>query len=339
MSRKVSILSSLMLVSTALAGPPVVAQDSAATVGVTVQEFAVVPDTASIPAGSVTLDATNEGPQFEHELVVVKTDLAAADLPTNEDGSFDEDADGVEVLGEIEEFAPGTSESLSVDLEPGHYVFLCNVVVDVDGSPVSHYQQGMRVDVEAVASAAGPMTREELRAAMRKLWEDHITWTRLFIVSKATINRDLPDLDATVRRLLANQTDIGNAVKPFYGEDAGNQLTKLLETHITTAADLVGAAKEGDKDAVKKASDAWYANADEIADFLSAANPDNWPQDEMRAMMKDHLDLTLGEATAQIEGKYAASVKAYDDVHTQILAMADMLSEGIIAQFPDMFTS
>jgi hypothetical protein len=173
---------------------------------------------------------------------------------------------------------------------------------------------------------------------MRKLWEDHITWTRLFIVSKGTVKDDLPDLAATTDRLLANQVDIGNAIKPFYGDAAGDQLTSLLHDHITTAAELVTAAKAGNQDAVTKASDAWYANADAIATFLSSANPDNWPLDGLKSMMKDHLDLTLKEATAQLQGEYAGSVAAYDEVHAEILQMADMLSAGIEAQFPGQFT-
>jgi uncharacterized cupredoxin-like copper-binding protein len=115
---------------------------------VTLQEVAVVPETTSIPAGSVTLDVENIGPALAHELVVVRTDLPADGLPTNEDGSFDEDAEGVEVIGELEEIEPGTSGTLTVDLEPGHYVFLCNVVQEADDAPFSHYQAGMRVDVE-----------------------------------------------------------------------------------------------------------------------------------------------------------------------------------------------
>ncbi|HEX5097168.1 MAG TPA: hypothetical protein VFX21_14175, partial [Acidimicrobiia bacterium] len=128
---------------------------------------------------------------------------------------------------------------------------------------------------------------------MRKLWEDHITWTRLFIVSASA---DLPDLQATTDRLLRNQTDIGDAIKPFYGDAAGNQLTALLRTHILTAADIVAAAKAGDDAAVDEATTAWYANADDIAAFLSQANPKQWPFAEMRTMMRDHLDLTLAEA-------------------------------------------
>jgi hypothetical protein len=193
---------------------------------------------------------------------------------------------------------------------------------------------------EASGSSAAPtLTAAEFHDAMRKLWEDHVFWTRLFIVSKATLPEDLPDLQATTDRLLANQVDIGDAIKPFYGEEAGNQLTQLLHDHIVTAADLVTAAKAADSAAVETASQAWYANADQIAEFLSSANPDNWPLEMTRAMMKDHLDLTLEEATAQLEGRYEDAVEAFDTVNNQILAMADMLSDGIVAQFPDHFAS
>ena len=169
---------------------------------------------------------------------------------------------------------------------------------------------------------------------MRKLWEDHITWTRLVIVSLAN---DLPDTQTTVDRLLQNQVDIGDAIKPFYGEAAGDQLTVLLKEHIVIAAEVIQAAKAGDTAALAEAKARWYENADEIAEFLHTANPENWPLEEMRDMMRDHLDLTLQEAAAYLGGNFAASVAAYEDVHLQALDMADMLSEGIIRQFPNKF--
>ena len=184
--------------------------------------------------------------------------------------------------------------------------------------------------------AAG--SRNAFHDQMRKLWEDHITWTRMFIVSAATESGNLPDLAPTVDRLLANQVDLGNAIKPFYGDAAGNHLTALLREHILTAADIVSAAKAGDDSAVATAKDAWYANADEIAAFLSAANPREWPLDEMRSMMRSHLDLTLAEAVARLQGRYADDIVAYESVHAEILEMADMLSSGIVAQFPSRFT-
>jgi len=185
------------------------------------------------------------------------------------------------------------------------------------------------------ASASG--NKSAFHDAMRKLWEDHIIWTRQFIVSAATEKDNLPDTGPTVDRLLANQTVIGNAIKPFYGDAAGDQLTALLREHILTAADIVAAAKAGDDDAVAAAAAKWYANADEIATFLSEANPKHWPLEEMKAHMKSHLDLTLEEAVARLEGRFVDDIAAYDKVHADILEMADMLSAGIIAQFPSAF--
>ena len=168
----------------------------------------------------------------------------------------------------------------------------------------------------------------------RKLWEDHVTWTRLAIISLVD---GLPDSEASVGRLLQNQADIGDSIKPFYGDAAGDQLTALLNEHITTAAEIIIAAKAGDTAAVDEASARWYANADEIAAFLNAANPQQWPLDHMKQMMREHLDLTLAEAVARLTADYGADVAAYDAIHVQILGMADMLSLGIINQFPKSF--
>ena len=185
-----------------------------------------------------------------------------------------------------------------------------------------------------IAEAKAKMDAQAFHDAMRKLWEDHITWTRLVIVS---IANDLPDSGPTVQRLLQNQVDIGNAIKPFYGEQAGNQLTALLTDHILIAAEILQAAKTGDTAALTDARERWYANADDIAEFLNAANPENWPLEEMRAMMREHLDLTLQEAVTYLNGDYAGSIAAYDQIHNQALEMADMLSQGIIRQFPKKF--
>lgn len=174
----------------------------------------------------------------------------------------------------------------------------------------------------------------EFQSAMRKLWEDHITWTRLYIVEAAAGNKGAND---TAARLLKNQEDIGNAVKAYYGEDAGNKLTALLKDHINGAVAVLTAAKGKDAAKLKTANDAWYKNADDIAAFLSTANPANWPAQAMKDGMKMHLDLTLAEAVAQLGGKYAESVGEYDKVHEHILGLADILSGGVVAQFPDKF--
>lgn len=172
-----------------------------------------------------------------------------------------------------------------------------------------------------------------LKADMRKLWEDHVVWTRNVILC---ITDGLPGADQAVKRLLQNQTDIGNAIKPYYGEDAGNKLTALLIPHITIAAEVVKAAKAGDEAALSEANKRWYANADEISEFLSNANP-AWKLSDMKMMMDDHLKLTTEEAVQRIKKDYDADVIAYDKVHDEILMMSDMLADGIVKQFPEKF--
>jgi hypothetical protein len=193
------------------------------------------------------------------------------------------------------------------------------------------------VIVAHTSSASSPKTEPQstkgtvLHDAMRKLWEDHIIWTRVFIISVAA---DLPDKTAATDRLLQNQVDIGNAIKPYYGDAAGDKLATLLKEHITTAAEIVGAAKAGDKPKQDDATKRWFANADQIAAFLSDANPKNWPRAEMQKMMRDHLNLTTAEVVARLQGNWAADIAAFDKVHEQILHMADMLTEGIGKQHP-----
>jgi hypothetical protein len=174
----------------------------------------------------------------------------------------------------------------------------------------------------------------DLTLAMDKLWEDHVTWTRIYIMS---VTSDLPDADSAAQRLLQNQVDIGNAIKPLYGNQAGEQLTLLLNDHILIAAELLSAAKAGDTAQFEDANIRWYENADQIAAFLSNANPKNWPLSDMQAMMRSHLDLTLEEATARLNGDWFGDVTAYDKVHDEILHMSGMLAEGIVAQFPRIF--
>jgi len=192
-------------------------------------------------------------------------------------------------------------------------------------APSTHNHETLAADART--------NRATFHDAMRQLWEDHIVWTRMAVIS---IVGDRPDQSFAVERLLQNQDDIGDAIKPFYGDAAGDALTALLREHIVGAADLLVAAKTGV--GFEAAREAWYANGDEIGAFLADANPRNWDRAEMQAMMADHLDLTLAEAVARLQGDYAADVAAYDEIHVQILHMADMLSDGIIAQFPGAFS-
>jgi hypothetical protein len=188
----------------------------------------------------------------------------------------------------------------------------------------------------SVAQSHRPITVKELqfRNDMRKLWEDHITWTRLAIIS---LIDESPDTNATVTRLLQNQQDIGDAIKPYYGDAAGSTLTQLLREHILIAADLIAAAKSGDQGRIDAEQARWHQNAREIAAFLSHANPRHWSEDAITEMMFMHLQLTTDEVVARLQGNWDADVAAYDRVHLHILGMADTLSTGIIKQFPRRF--
>jgi hypothetical protein len=139
-----------------------------------------------------------------------------------------------------------------------------------------------------------------------------------------------------VTRLLRNQADIGNAVAVYYGADAGKQLSDLLSTHINDAVPVLTAAKAGDTAALNRAVTEWYANAQDIADFLASANP-NWKQNDMRQMMKTHITQTIGYAGDVIGGHYDAAVTKYDEAEAHMTEMADMLSAGLIEQFPKKF--
>ena len=189
---------------------------------------------------------------------------------------------------------------------------------------------------KAVADKPGRISKSELalRQDMRRLWEDHITWTRLAIISLTT---DSPDTEATVGRLLKNQIDIGEAVKPFYGEAAGNELTRQLRLHILIAADVVAAARAGDQAGLADVQARWQSNADDIAAVLNSVNPKYWELATMKAEMRKHLDLTTQEAVARLQGNWSADVATYDQIHEHILHMSDLLSRGLVKQFPNRF--
>ena len=173
----------------------------------------------------------------------------------------------------------------------------------------------------------------DLKMAMRKLWEDHMIWTHAYIVSEIA---NLEDLDAVTKRLLQNQVDLGNAIKPIYGNDPGNKLAELLKEHILLASEVVKAAKVNDKEKLDATNKKWYQNADDIAAFLSSANP-NWPQEVLKDMLHKHLDYVAGQAVSRLGKKWQEDINFYDTNHNHMLMLSDALSDGIIKQFPTKF--
>jgi hypothetical protein len=189
--------------------------------------------------------------------------------------------------------------------------------------------------VPAPPEPASPtVSAATFRQDMRKLWSDHVIWTRDYIVAAVG---DQPDQEVAAGRLMKNQDDMGAAVAAYYGQPAGAKLAELLKAHIGIAVDLIKAAKAGDKAAQSQADTKWHQNADEIADFLSKANP-HWPRAALAQMMNTHLATTTDEVVARLTKNWPADVRAFDAVYEHILHMADALSDGIIAQFPSRFT-
>lgn len=176
-------------------------------------------------------------------------------------------------------------------------------------------------------------SKVKLNQDMRRLWVDHVGWTRSYIVSAVAGLEDQKDVLA---RLLKNQQDIGDAIKPLYGDAAGNKLAELLREHIVLAGGVVDAAKSGNQAELAKFNKEWYRNADDLAKFLSAANP-NWSEKEQRDMLYAHLQFVTDQATARLKKDWKAEILAYDKGEDHMMMYADMLSEGIIKQFPDKF--
>lgn len=203
------------------------------------------------------------------------------------------------------------------------------------------------VAIAALVAAVSPAAAQDHQARgsrqsaamlhqdMRKLWTDHVVWTRDYIIAAVG---EQPDATAAANRLMKNQDDIGAAVAQYYGKAAGDQLTTLLKEHISVAVDIIKTTKAGDTAAQQAADAKWHRNAEAIADFLAKANP-NWPRATLVNMMNVHLSTTTDEVVARLTKNWDADVRAYDKVYDHILMMADALSDGIVKQFPDKFAT
>lgn len=173
-----------------------------------------------------------------------------------------------------------------------------------------------------------------LQDGLRKLWNDHMKYT--YATVDAYYNNP-SGLSSSLNRLLQNQKDIGAAIVPYYGQAAGDTLSSLLTTHINLAVPVLEAAKNNDQPALNLALANWKTNANDIANFLSTANPKNWPPHAMQHMMEMHIDQTTTYAVDLLNKDYNNAITHYDEANQHMLDMADDLAKGIALQFPEKF--
>lgn len=167
--------------------------------------------------------------------------------------------------------------------------------------------------------------KQDLQHLMDRLWAEHVIWTRLYII--AVLN-NVTSASDTAARLMFNQEEIGNAIGSLYGRSAGNKLTELLKSHISIAVQLISAIQSNNTYMINLASEAWYKNADDISVFLSSANP-YIPENEMKKMMRNHLDLTSEEVQAQYRQDWSVDIKTFDKVMQQAMHMSKVLTNAI----------
>lgn len=171
--------------------------------------------------------------------------------------------------------------------------------------------------------------------AWRKIWEEHVFWTRSYLVSNTNA---LEDSEFVYGRLQKNQADLGESLKPFYGEVAGMRFTQLLLEHVKIGGNLITfLGQHQDLEAIKTMQ-LWRSNVDDIAVHLNHLNQAFWPLGDVQAILNEHLNKTDDEIKLQISKDWNGSISAYDQVHHHALFVADFFSKGIIKQFPERFT-
>lgn len=198
-------------------------------------------------------------------------------------------------------------------------------------TPITGTVQAKEVDQGKTVCLSPKMV--QLKEDMQKVWIDHTIWTRSYIVSAISNRADQKDV---LERLLRNQQDIGNVFKPYYGEDAGNTLAELLRKYILIAGKIVEAAKAVNQADVDQFQADWHRNADEIAKFLSSLNP-NWSFKTLQNMLNTHLQLITEIVVSCLKGDWKADIAATDKNEIHMLHFADLLTEGIVKQFPEKF--
>ena len=216
-----------------------------------------------------------------------------------------------------------TRDSISTFLQVLLVIFLFGYSA-VKGNPESKEN--------TITHSTSAFTRDvELNAQMIDLWEQHVVWNRNVMLC---IVDELPGTAEAIERLQQNKTEIGNSIKPYYGDLAGNELTELLQAHVSISVEVMTFAKAGKHTELQDANNRWYENADAIASFLADLNS-YWATDKIQLIIKDQLRFTTTQAVCRINKDYPADIIAYDKAHADVLMMAEIFADGIANQFPD----
>lgn len=173
----------------------------------------------------------------------------------------------------------------------------------------------------------------KLISDMRLVWEQHVYWTRMLLISIAD---KLTDESAVAERLLQNPKNIADVFAGYYPTDTANIIVQLLTEHLQIGADLIIALRDRQTFQATQLEQQWYANADKMADAFSSISP-YYEREDMKTMLYRHLDLTKEEVVMRLSGNYPEDINAFDEVEREALAMADHFSYGIIRQFPQKF--
>ena len=177
------------------------------------------------------------------------------------------------------------------------------------------------------------MNQVQLLKQMNLVWEQHIMWTRMLLIS---IAENLKDLDATQARLLRNPKDIADVFRRFYGIAVANRIQQLLTEHLVIGKDLIVALKNKNQEQATILNTKWYQNADEMAEAFSSINP-FYPKEEIQNMLYEHLRLTTNEVNNRLQGNYVEDINSYDMVQREILKISEFFVNGIVKQFPNLF--
>lgn len=169
----------------------------------------------------------------------------------------------------------------------------------------------------------------QLNKNMRNVWEQHVWWTRSVIIA---ITQKLPDVNATVNRLMQNPSDIAKLFMPYYPMEVTNEINRLFTEHLSIGGDIITALNNNQVEKAAELDKKWYANADDIAKFFASINP-HYDYKVLKDMMYKHLDLTKDELAYYLESSYGDSIRIFDMIENEALMMADYFTNGLMKQF------